>query len=697
MANYVAALLKVLDECGLYNRHRELMTYAWLAQCGQLSQDMAKALLVQLHPLLMAQEAYPNLLMRAPDYEELCPNGEPDLIVGKLAEAEDILLGLFLTGNMNCIFAGRAGSGKTTGLRNVLASIEAHNREHPEEFVSTICWDRKGGDYTDFAANNPQCRHFGFEETLRIGLNAPEGVPPNVWINAVSTVFAARAGLIASSVCLANMMRFLVAAMNPEPRRDRLLWPSFELILDLAKAAPLTLFAAKPDYGKTLIQMLEGVTQASENLFQTFDGLDLERDIVRKKLCCVLDVCGLGPPWVSGLASDIHLLQLLLGRQYRYERRNRVDCALCLDEGDQYADRKSEENFPDLSPLSLLLKQGREYGLAVCLGLSAIGPTARMILTNASHYFFFAMSDGDSLREARQTLLLPPHAEGILPCLAPGECLYRGPGPWPHAMLTTLNYIPSSRYPRPETYDTHDFIPSKRLDELPHVQEAVKKLIAENRNTRLRHARTKQSDLSENARKLLDLAGIHPYRPVARLWPDIGDVSPTVQAAVRKEIEDRGLASFAEVRAGRRNQLLIEVTDNGYHYLGKKPPTRRLRGGIVHSHFSEWIRMCGVKRGYKAYTEHILPGTTHPVDVAWKVNGKLRGFEIAVACQRNLGSHLTACFLECDVVDTVTIVAAPKRIVADLRKIIDAEPALRPFAHRIQYQSIETYIKELWP
>ena len=169
------------------------------------------------------------------------------------------------------------------------------------------------------------------------------------------------------------MMRFLVAALNPQPA-GQILWPSFELLLDLAKTAPLTLFAAKPDYEKSLIQMLEGITQAGEELYLNFGGLDIERDIVRPARSVVLDVCGLGPPWVRAISNDILVLQLLLGRQYRYQRSDRVDCILAIDEADQDVSRKAEAAFPDLSPLSVLLKQGREYGLAAVLGLSAIGP-----------------------------------------------------------------------------------------------------------------------------------------------------------------------------------------------------------------------------------------------------------------------------------------------------------------------------------
>lgn len=76
--------------------------------------------------------------------------------------------------------------------------------------------------------------------------------------------------------------------------------------------------------------------------------------------------------------------------------------------------------------VSLYLKQGRESGLAAALGVSAIGPTARMILANVSHMALFCVSDADSLQEARSILRLRrPGAEAILAALEPGECIYQ--------------------------------------------------------------------------------------------------------------------------------------------------------------------------------------------------------------------------------------------------------------------------------
>jgi hypothetical protein len=690
---YVNELLQTIEAYRLGDRHPEQVgKILFMHRHGMLSDTMAQGYLLQIGGWIQEQESRPNLLARAPAFEELYPHDPPDIIIGDLEEAEDVPLGLSLTGNMNCIFAGRAGSGKTTGLRSLIHAICKHNRDNPGRFVSIIVWDRKGGDYADSPQLGPEWMHLGLD-TLRIGLDSPEGVPPNIWVNAISTVFSARAGLITSAVCLANMMRFLLGAMNPAPSGGPLLWPSLGQLLELAKAVPLNVFAEKAAYEQSLSQMVLGATHAGGPLFETSGGLNIEREIVRLGRCAVLDVCGLGPPWVRAFASDVLNLQLLLGRQWRYERRSTINTVMVTDEADTDTDRKSEAAFADLSPHSYLLKQGREYGVAAALGISAVGPTGRQILTNASHYFFFSMSDAESLHEARQTLLLPPHAEGILPALEPGECLYRGPGPWPHAMLAKLHAVPSSRVCRPSRYDSHPFIPAQKLSELPPVQQALKQLLDEHDRTQLRQARRKQATLPKNARDLLDLASLCAYFPVTRLWTKIGVLSAAAQAKAKQELATRGLASFKDTRVSKRTLSLIWIEAKGWQLLGKPPLRRTGRGGIEHCHFCNWLKMWANEQGYKAHTEWPVPGTSHPADCAYELNGEWHAFE--VVCESdNLIGHLEACFLQSQSVATVTIIAGQKGLLKDLQAQVSLEQSLQPFASRIKFDVIENFLPE---
>lgn len=699
MPNYVAVFLQILDRYALCNRCPELTSYHAMAQMGQMSQGMAKALLYQLEEggAIPEQERRPNFLERAPAFDELFPNGAPDLVIGHLEEAQEVPLGLSLTGNMNSIFAGRAGSGKTTGLRSLIQAVCRHNSEYPAQFVSIAVWDRKGGDYCDMPLLGPEWLHLGLD-TLKIGLNGPDGVPPNIWINAVATIFAARAGLVASAVCLANMMRFLLGAMNPSPGPGPLVWPSFQQLLELARSVPLTAFAEKPDYEKSLIQMLEGVTQAGGSLFQTSGGLDLET-VARQKKCVVLDVCGLGPPWVRALATDILMYRLLLGRQWRYQRRSSVDCLVVVDEADSDTSGKSEAAFPDLSPLSTFLKQGREYGLAVALGISAVGPTARQILTNASHHFFFAMSDAESLQEASDTLVLPPRAEGILPALEPGECIYRGPGPWAHAMLARVAFVPSSRMARPEKYDVHPYISSQKLADIPHVQEAVELLVSQQESLRSRQSKASQgNDLKLPRRdfKLLQTAAANPWWPFGKL-EGIAELtlSPQARIAIRRNLHDKGYAEFAEMRLGSSPVMLMTLTDKGWEAAVCKPPSRVGRGGIKHRHVANWRRMAAAKEGFKAACELEVNGLA--VDcVVTGADGRLHCNEVVVDCETNVLQHLTV-LSACSSVASITVICLQKQIQQRLQRELQAQMVVMALGDRLRWELAETFYRKLWP
>ena len=91
-----------------------------------------------------------------------------------------------------------------------------------------------------------------------------------------------------------------------------------------------------------------------------------------------------------------------------------------------------------------------------------------------------------------------------------------------------------------------------------------------------------------------------------------------------------------------------------------------------------------------------VPGTNHPADVAWKIDGAWHVFEVVATCHDNLPSHLKACFIDSSDVATVTIVAPQKRMLKKLQGIVEAVPELTPFQERIRYEPIEPFVKELW-
>lgn len=148
--------------------------------------------------------------------------------------------------------------------------MEQYNQNHDRPIVILIL-DRKL-DYADLPAIfGPDWMHYDAHGALRIGLQNPLGVPPDVWIGQLATIFCARAGLIASWATMVNMIRWVVAVMNPKPD-DQLLFPDFQLLLDLAEYLPKTMFADKPQYTESFLQALRGHAGAWKPL-QNFQWL----------------------------------------------------------------------------------------------------------------------------------------------------------------------------------------------------------------------------------------------------------------------------------------------------------------------------------------------------------------------------------------------------------------------------------------
>jgi hypothetical protein len=319
-----------------------------------------------------------------------------------------------------------------------------------------VILDRKGGDYADLPQAYPGLfLHVAAEQTLRMGLQQPRDCPPRLAINRYSEIIAARAGLRFSATCLANMMGLLLWAMNPKAE-ESLLWPTFANLLELARIAPLDAFAAKGDYEKSLIQRLEGLVQASGELFEAHRGLEIEEHLVPQRKHLIIEQNLLSPAWVRAIATDLLFLQLLMGRQYRYERRGTINCLIIADEMDDDLSEEWESVFAGhLSPVAQLIQQGREAGIGVCLGVHALGRVASKILTDLNHHCFFAVGDFASLRNAANTLNLPPRGHEILPALQPGECVHRRPGSWAGAVLAKFDELPPSRVMRPARFDEH--------------------------------------------------------------------------------------------------------------------------------------------------------------------------------------------------------------------------------------------------
>jgi hypothetical protein len=301
--------------------------------------------------------------------------------------------------------------------------------------------------------------------------------------------------------------------------------------------------------------------------------------------------------------------------------------------------------------------------------------------------------------EASRTLMLPPMGELSLNSLQPGECLVKQIGPWPHAMLGKIDYMPPCRT-KPEKYDTHPYTPAKNIDELPEVKDMLLKTIAEHKQRTLRQAKQSQDSqqLGKLARTFLDYASLpkYEYAPVYIVFKQMGNPSFSTQLAVIKELEKNQLVKFLQFRASRSPIRLKEITNKGWDFLHKSPASQQGKGDTLHCHLIHWVYDFGLKQRYeKCVIEWLVDGTRHSCDVGFLINGHWHGIEIVVSCFENITSHIRACFIESNIVETLTIVTTQKSIWPKIEAKILSEPELVFFRNKIKFDVIETYMKEL--
>jgi hypothetical protein len=692
MGSYARRLHEAIVQYRLDDRHPdELGPVRQLLEWDEFPEDMAEILLYRIQPYIEEQMRRPNLLHRAPRLEELYPNGPPDIPLGHLAERPDVPVGLFLSGLVHAIFAGTGGAGKTTGLRKLLKTLQELGWPG-----SVICLYRKSefNDPREWLGLN--WLHFDAFAALAQGMNAPAGVPANTWINHISSLVCARAHLVMAWVNLANSIRWLLPLMNPRVA-EPLLWPDWQLLLDVARAMP-TFFGTKGDYHRSLVQVLEGITQSSGNLFRTFNGLDLERDVISQGKSVAINIANLKPNWLRQYFVDLLVSQVLIGRISRAQRANRLEVLFIIDEADDDVSEEAEQDYHNgMSPISQTLRMGREFGIGVCLGLGSMGRASRHILSASSYHFLFRMTDEASVTEARRTLLLPSGAHAIIPALEPGECLVRLPGSWSHAMLGKMDYVPASQVTTPQ-YDECPHIPAKRLAEMPELRHAISAARGQSQKDEVRIEVAQLADLHAKGRELLFQASSHPYWPVSRLYDLIGAPKPVERKKIVQELADAKFAQCVEERVGKKNLLLIELQERAWRLMGRSPIPLLGRGGLAHKTFSAWIAMAGEKRGHQVAREWTIPGTSHACDAAWKTGDLWHVFEVVITCTENLSAAVRAALVDGRAsVSQVTIVAPRQEMLEEIEEQLVSDPEVSGLLDQVDFEPVKTFEKELWP
>lgn len=556
--------------------------------------------------------------------------------------------------------------------------------------VVVIVFDRKGGDYADLPGQFGW-RHYHAYVTLRLSLENPIGIPSNVWINIIASLFRSRTWLNAAEFTLADCLRLLLAYLNPKPQQ-RLIWPDFGLCLETLNMLPETMLSSKAEYTRSLKQPLEGLIRGMQT-FNAFQGLQVQEHIDQGQ-SMIIAMPNIFPSWSRQLLVDVVLSQVLYGRIARSERRDKINVIFVIDEADDDISAQSEAMFADsLCPVSQCFKQGREFGIGVVASCSSLCGVSHFVRSNATTHMIFRCNDAAGRLEAARTLMLPPRGDLSLMSLDKGQCLVKQVGSWPHAVIGQVDYMPPSRV-HITNYDSHPYIPAKSLAELPHVEAELKKLIAQYRSKRATRSHEEQAEkLDRYSMSLLILIVKYPYIPAVQLFKLIGNVRYETRLAICQKLVDNGLIEYGEVRLGRRNMALVELTEKGRQFLKLKPASGpQGRGSLVHRTIAHWIQWNFQKQGCKAVLEQIIPQTTHSVDVGVQDGDMWKCFEVCVTTTSNLTDHITACFEQSDRVRQLTIIATTKSKSQEAQRDLKSFLQAKPYRDQIQYDVAETFI-----
>jgi len=382
MPNFRSQLISIIGHYRLDFRSPRWKEDLYMAEEELYPEDFCEMLVSEAREDAEKIEAKGNFLWQPPTKDELYAEGKPDIELGNLSEGDQQRFGIrFRDRPRNILIIGGAGGGKSVTCRVICIRVDEVNQLYSDKPIILIIIDPKP-DYLDLKSKlKGKVKIFSPHYNLRIGLNGPADVPPSVWIGQLTMSIAARIGLVVSRTCLAGIITRLLVALNhglnikdledASVAKD-LIWPPLKMVLDVARNQEIIeIFSAKADYGKTLIQSLDGLIYDSGSLFDCCNGLDLNAEIIQQKCHCIFNVSNT-PAYIKHLITDIAINQVMVRKLYLNYKCDRTDEIFLIDECELLLD-SDVANFPDgLSPLDKLHRLGRELGLMSIISVSGI-------------------------------------------------------------------------------------------------------------------------------------------------------------------------------------------------------------------------------------------------------------------------------------------------------------------------------------
>ena len=662
-----------------------------LYERGELSGSIARYWLNKMKLWIEQLEICPIPFPLAPSQDQL---GKYDIEFGKLLENPSARVGLRLNGMpRHLLIGGGTESGKSTLLRKILISTDDYIKKTGRKIVVLVL-DLKG-DFVDLPARFGKDRwnHYSLHSGFRVGGNPPcDCNQQPAWIDQFTEVFAAFCNLEFSEGCFISLIRQGLNRLNV-PLKKKLIWPSLPLIKQLSQILPEHLITTKRQYKQTLDHKLNQLLQNSGHLFFAEEGFDVVKHMVIPGKSAVIDCTAINPLFVL-IVANIIFKQLLFSRIFLRQTSDVVDFILIIDEADMLCLKEIAYLFPQrYSPLGQLLKQGREFGIMVCLSMTLLHTCDPFITSNASIKVLFKQEDPDSVLEGSRTIL-EPSSKFLLDSMPIGQCIFKESlGSVRYPMLVETDYVERARIGRPEKFDAHSYEPPRMAEQIPQLADLVKN--AKEKTEKTKTASKKDNiEVSRDVREFLDYVSLNEYEPAYSIFKRMKVSSSGKQLNIVKQLEEKKLIDVIKLRSSSTPVRLIDITEKGWLYLKKQSRYAPLRGGPVHTHVCRWIQFWAEKNGYdKAECECQIAGLKGFCDVMLTKAGKMYAYEVVVDCTSNILKHVRDVLVKTDQIESLTIVTRLKSDWDKMQIAILSDPKLTFTINRVQFDIFDTFMK----
>jgi len=694
-------LLQLLDHYHLDFRWPKMLEpVRRRVEADKMRGDSARRWIKRILPLIRIQQREGNYLPRPPTYEEQVPDDEVSAVtVGRLVERPEVPLKIPLSPVRHVAVTGRPGSGKSVTLRQYAKKVHERGQTHPQEKAGLVIVQFKK-DFDDARTFlGPSCRHYTIhgKNKIRFSLNGPKGVEYQRWTAIITLILAVRLGMIIARTCLAAIINWLIPLLNPNLNpNDPEHTPSIKLILSILKRSIPRIWAEKPDYAKTLIQLLSGLLSDGAGIFDAEKGFSIN-DEIAKGNHCVLDFSNLDPPYLRCLVVDLILMSLLVYRMHNRLKTDRTEICIVITEADLIVQPSAQGVYPHgLSPVFLIGRFGREYGIQLVIEVSSLLNVDDQLLAANGVLIALNTADAASINALVHTFQLDPRTTRFFPTLKEGICVFReAQGNYALPILGQIDFIAPDRSQNELQPDPITFSEPRDLEELPDVKKGLEQRIAEQRRKDMQDGKNNKEEdsLNKPEREFLDHMSLHPYEPVHAIFQRMGVASPATEKQIIKKLLKLKLILHEQTRFGSSFCRLALIDEKGCKLLNKDPNAWLGKGGITHTHICRWIQSWGIKNGYEeSIYEWLVPGTAHNCDAGLKHNGKYVAVEVVVRCRSNILDHIKLCF-QSEQIDSMMIVTCTKTQADAIRKRIVSDLDVNQYLQRISFQTAEFFMR----